>query len=332
MGNTSARSDLENYRAGYPDLTDDLSSNDNFLFYNGDITSQPSGDYIDNIHTQWWGNVQLLEAHHGYIQWLFPIREPGLNYQSSPIQKHEIKKIKESKQCFDRLKKSYDLMLDFYGSRLKNKETGELERTEKWEGRYKNLNTHSHNYLRITRILKCLGEFELVNYQEQFLRHYIKEIWVNKKLYNCENSCKNFWVGTIRNDDLRKQLEDEIQKYTTKVESPISTAPRESNTMEGDQDMEQSDDDDKSDADKKNSDTTPKPVETDTSQKPAETTTKSDSTEPMPQNSNPAETVQMPQNSNPADTVQTMVNEKDTPTIVPEGEKEIHNQVVPENN
>ena len=27
------------------------------------------GDLIDSIHKNWWGNYQLLEDHHSYIQW-----------------------------------------------------------------------------------------------------------------------------------------------------------------------------------------------------------------------------------------------------------------------
>jgi len=167
---------------------------------------------IDKIHSDWRGKNDLLEAHHGYIQWLFPIREPGLNSQATPLQKHEIKKIKENPECFERIKKSYELMLDFYGCKFNNKETGELERNQTWKERYRNLNNHSHNYLRITRILKCLGEFELENYQKNFLNHFIDEIWVKNELTNCENSCRYFWIGTIKNDTVRKELEEKITK------------------------------------------------------------------------------------------------------------------------
>lgn len=34
----------------------------------------PIGDTIDNIHKKWFGAYDLLEEHHGYIQWIFPIR------------------------------------------------------------------------------------------------------------------------------------------------------------------------------------------------------------------------------------------------------------------
>ena len=51
------------------------------------------GDYIDKIHMEWKGNYEWLERHHGYIQWLFPIRERGLNWQAQELQLHEIEVI-----------------------------------------------------------------------------------------------------------------------------------------------------------------------------------------------------------------------------------------------
>lgn len=44
----------------------------NVEFYTNVIKSDPQGDFIDNIHKTWWGNYKLLQAHHGFIQWLFP--------------------------------------------------------------------------------------------------------------------------------------------------------------------------------------------------------------------------------------------------------------------
>ncbi len=45
---------------------------------------------IDEIHKEWWGDYRLLEYRHGYIQWLFPIREQGLNYQAQKLNQREI--------------------------------------------------------------------------------------------------------------------------------------------------------------------------------------------------------------------------------------------------
>jgi len=52
--------------------------------------SRPLGDLIDRIHRLWWGDYKKLEAHHGFIQWLFPLFEgEGMNYQSSRLTKGE---------------------------------------------------------------------------------------------------------------------------------------------------------------------------------------------------------------------------------------------------
>ncbi len=47
---------------------------------------------------------------------------------------------------------------------LKNADTGEVERSANWRHRYGNLNRSSHNWLRVTRILKSLGELGCVKH------------------------------------------------------------------------------------------------------------------------------------------------------------------------
>jgi hypothetical protein len=94
---------------------------------------------------------------------------------SQKLQRHEMAAIQADPRAKERVLRSYEMMLDFYGMRLKNKNTGmahthhlrerermtswfigvgELERSKNYKSRYRNLNTSSHNYLRITRILK----------------------------------------------------------------------------------------------------------------------------------------------------------------------------------
>lgn len=38
----------------------------NYKFYCNEIVSQPSGNYIDQIHETWFYNYERLESHHGY--------------------------------------------------------------------------------------------------------------------------------------------------------------------------------------------------------------------------------------------------------------------------
>lgn len=73
----------------------------------------------------------------------------------------EIKQMKKDPEVQERLYRSFEMMLDFYGMKLVNRQTGEIKRNSNYQKCYDNLNWSSHNYLRITRILKCLGELGL---------------------------------------------------------------------------------------------------------------------------------------------------------------------------
>ena len=35
------------------------------------------------------GDYRTLELHHGYVQWLFPIHEEGMNHRAQVLQVHE---------------------------------------------------------------------------------------------------------------------------------------------------------------------------------------------------------------------------------------------------
>jgi hypothetical protein len=124
MGNRNSQDDCQAYLDGYPNKEDPPLSKqrDNLDFYFNVAPSQPEGDLIDNIHTKWFGDYQKLERHHGYIQWIFPIRENGMNPESLPLTLEEASGIKENEEAKLRVIKSYKLMLNFYGIKLDNEE------------------------------------------------------------------------------------------------------------------------------------------------------------------------------------------------------------------
>ncbi len=65
-----------------------------------------------------------------------------MNYESQPLQRHEIEAMKADKEILDRVVQSYRVMLDFYGMQLKSPETGLLARVEperKYVDRTRNL-------------------------------------------------------------------------------------------------------------------------------------------------------------------------------------------------
>ncbi|XP_038071360.1 opioid growth factor receptor-like protein 1 [Patiria miniata] len=199
--------DTEAYRNRYPNKRDNKSLNDNWKFYNNEIESKPRGTYIDTMHEHWFGDYSLLEEHHGYIQWLFPIREMGMNRQAQELQLHEAERICKDPKCSDRVVKSYELMLHFWGMHLEDRQKGKIVRGDNWKERFRNLNRSSHNYLRITQILKSLGELGHERLKLPFLKFVLHEAIVERTLANAERSCLHYWIHTLRDDKQRKWIQ-----------------------------------------------------------------------------------------------------------------------------
>lgn len=218
LGNPPRRAmaDCERYRNFYPDIveppnSDKLKKNESFFL--NLIPSTPKGAFIDVIHKEWWHDYKKLEVHHSYIQWIFPLREPGLNPEQHPLTLREIESIKSNPECIKRLLKSYDMMLNFYGQRRVD-EAGTIARTNEWKERYRNLTEHPHNFLRITRILKCLGEFGC---------EYLKKPWIDFLIVDvfeedcplkdmCE-SLVNYCIGVLRDAEERKDCQRQVERF-----------------------------------------------------------------------------------------------------------------------
>ncbi|TDH14570.1 hypothetical protein EPR50_G00043660 [Perca flavescens] len=208
----SAR-DMQNYRHDYPNQTrpqrfinpvsDDKP---NLNFYLGSTPSLPDGVYIYQFHSEWYAKYDQLEFVHSYIQWLFPLQEPGMNHEATTLTKEEIKEFCQNRNAKASLLKSYKLMLDFYGIRLCDENTGEVKRASNWRDRFDNLNSHTHNNLRITRILKCLGTLGYPHYQAPLVRFFLKETLVRKELPNVKDSVLNYFVFAVLDKKQRRSL------------------------------------------------------------------------------------------------------------------------------
>lgn len=211
----TAQQDMIRYRKGYPDLKDDLSKSLNLQFYQNKISSKPNGVTIDYIHKNWFGNYELLEKNHTWVQWVFPIRERVVGKHAQPLQLHEAKAIIADKEAYARVLKSYELMLDFLGMKLKDAKSGEIERSSNWKNRYNELNEKwNHNFLRITRMLKCLGELGYEHLKYPFVEFVLKEIFENGQLYNALDAAENYWLETIKDDQKRTKLKSFVEKHT----------------------------------------------------------------------------------------------------------------------
>ena len=109
-------------------------------------------------------------------RWLFPIREDGLNACAQMLFLHEAAAIQADPEAQRRLIVSYKLMLDFYGMQLVDEQLGVVARAVNYRSRYAHLNRSFHNYLRVTRILKCLGELGREELKLGFLLHVVREL------------------------------------------------------------------------------------------------------------------------------------------------------------
>lgn len=107
-------------------------------------------------------NHAQLEYVHDYIQWLFPSDEPSNFNTDAPLLSEEDQHAFHNNQILrDRLLQAFRKILDFYGFELHEKLHGEIPwiyvvRSGDWDGAHQWVEVYNHNYLRITRILKCL--------------------------------------------------------------------------------------------------------------------------------------------------------------------------------
>jgi len=224
---TNVPRDVQEFLDEYPDAEDDETLSANLEFYSNRRRCRPDNILIDEIHEQWRGEYSKLEYKHGFIQWLFPIQEYGMNYESQPLQRHEIAVMKADEDIVARVLRSYRMMLDFYGMDLSSSETGLIKRVEpasKGTERYRNLIRSSHNYLRISRILKHLSEMGLERLNAGFLLHVLNEQSEHNTLSTpgLRSSMDRWWANCVRNDEEREWIGKMIRKVRDEEEFVFS--------------------------------------------------------------------------------------------------------------
>ncbi|XP_049633096.1 opioid growth factor receptor [Suncus etruscus] len=206
--NFRAMRDTARYRHHYPGLEEKDGSSEmpNLSFYKNEIRFQPNGCFIQDILQNWKEDYEQMEDNHSYIQWLFPLREPGVNWHAKPLTLQEIEAFKSSPEVQKRLIQAYELMLGFYGIQLEDSTTGRVCRAPNYVARFRNLNWHSHNNLRLTRILKSLGELGLEQLQAPLVRFFLEETLVRGQLPSVRQSVLDYFVFTVRCRRQRRHL------------------------------------------------------------------------------------------------------------------------------
>ncbi|KDN48262.1 hypothetical protein RSAG8_02854, partial [Rhizoctonia solani AG-8 WAC10335] len=216
--------DVQEFLDGYPN-NDHIDAADqrqlNLKFYSNEFKCRPDGLLIEELLEKWQGKYNELERRHGFIQWLFPIPEQGVNMFANPLTTDETEEITSSPVLLARVRRAYELMLDFYGMRLLDTESGLVGRKEeRWEERYRNLASSSHNNLRITRILKCLSILSYPHYAAPFVLHVLNE-QSEHGLLNApmlQNSLDRWWANCNMNDQERETIRGIISRVRDKTD------------------------------------------------------------------------------------------------------------------
>jgi hypothetical protein len=138
-------------------MTDVMSTDAVVAFYSGGLDNRRR-----TLEELWSWSDDRLEAVHDYIQWMFPTVQPsGVNPSAPLVTRQTIEAFASDRFLRDRLRRSLDRMLSFYG--LQRVTTpGADDRVEIDPARFADraanwLHPGNHNHLRLTRIMDSLG-------------------------------------------------------------------------------------------------------------------------------------------------------------------------------
>ncbi|KAK7197033.1 Opioid growth factor receptor (OGFr) conserved region containing protein [Novymonas esmeraldas] len=183
-------------------------------FYAGQTRALPGVEYVDDLlalggETRRGNSVgaawrsDVLEHRHDYVQWLFPLRERGVNGQAPLLTTSDAADMAADGLVMARVLQAFRMMLRFYGMCVTytfpstapptssssppstpavagdTRVRATLRRTAdaaEWGAQYANLRRRAHNYLRISRILQFVGEVGLEPLKLGWLEFLVHEV------------------------------------------------------------------------------------------------------------------------------------------------------------
>ncbi len=162
------------------------------------------GEGVDSRYRKlediWMWDFEDLECVHDYIQWLFPLMEVSAFNPDAPlVDASVLAAFDRDERLRQNLLKSLTVMLTFYGWTGVVDRSGEIsiepslnrkDREAEW------ICPCDHNYLRITRILKCLMTFEMERSALAFYR-CLQQIYRKKSdLIGAETF--SYWTSAVK--------------------------------------------------------------------------------------------------------------------------------------
>lgn len=104
-------------------------------------------------------DTNKMETTHDYIQWMFPLPEPSQYNPDAPLlTEDDITLFKSNPDLMDRIERSLKKFLEFMGlSLVKFGQQWIVAKSSEFSNRRGSVwASFNHNWLRITRVLKCL--------------------------------------------------------------------------------------------------------------------------------------------------------------------------------
>jgi len=116
---------------------------------------------VDGLYLYDFANLSndVLENKHDYIQWLFPLPEKSFfNTKCQVLDEETLKEFQTNEDLQDSLRFALGIMLKFY------------KESRHWVTKY------NHNYLRISRIIRCLALVGLIEEAEEFYSFILSKV------------------------------------------------------------------------------------------------------------------------------------------------------------
>lgn len=164
-------------------------------FYRGTGTDH-RGRTLADLQAQ---DLDALEFHHDYIQWLFPLPEPSFANAHAPLLRPgDIAAFRGDAALRERLLDSLRVMLRFYGLRLAETAAApEIGFAEDFSARARNwLTPYNHNFLRLSRILRALALLGCGPYAQALLQR-LEEIF-SAHAAVIGNTTLTYWRGAAQ--------------------------------------------------------------------------------------------------------------------------------------
>jgi hypothetical protein len=141
---------------------------------------------VEDLHERM--GFDALEESHSFIQWIFPSDEASrFNHDSVVLSAADASAIAGRIVPALRVKESLTMMLEFYG--FEHYSDGVRVRDRQ---RLQHLVRNTHNWMRISRILRSLVLLGLSCYAKAFLCA-LEDAVAQGDLAPCQSSCDNFW-------------------------------------------------------------------------------------------------------------------------------------------